>query len=257
MAGSPDLFVVCKNCGSEVSPYITECPYCGQRLRKRAPKIERDAEGGSRPKVPRRLPKPTLGPLRHGEIPGIRIDETRRPYATILLVGLSVAGLILLAFVHKADVAVAGPIDGEWWRVATSPFVYSNPWYEFAAVLTIGIFGWLLERRHGPLLVLIVFFACGSGGIAAAAAVQVDPVALGGNGAALGLLLAWAVPVLLARRARADSDDDADLLGVLVLGLLVAAMPLATPDANAIAEGVGAVGGLVAGLGLSQVGPRR
>ena len=37
----PDLFVVCKNCQAEVSPYVTECPYCGTRLRKRAPKIER------------------------------------------------------------------------------------------------------------------------------------------------------------------------------------------------------------------------
>ena len=37
----PDLFVVCKNCGSEVSPYVTECPYCGQRVRKRAPKLDR------------------------------------------------------------------------------------------------------------------------------------------------------------------------------------------------------------------------
>jgi membrane associated rhomboid family serine protease len=255
MAGSPDLFVVCKNCGSEVSPYITECPYCGQRLRKRAPKIERDAEGGSRPKAQRKLPKPTLGPLRHGEIPGIRADETRRPYVTIALVALSVAGLILLAFVGKADVAVAGPIDGEWWRVASSPFVYANPWYEFAAVLTIGIFGWLLERRHGPLVVLVLFFACGSGGIAAAAALQSDPVAIGGNSAALGLLLAWAVPVLLGRRR--GHDDDADLLGVLALGLLVAAMPLATPDANVVAAGVGAAGGALAGLALSRVGPRR
>ena len=42
MAPGPELFVVCKSCGSEVSPYITECPYCGARLRKRAPKIERD-----------------------------------------------------------------------------------------------------------------------------------------------------------------------------------------------------------------------
>src|SRR2546430_13697086 len=24
----------------EVSPYVTECPYCGTRLRKRAPKLE-------------------------------------------------------------------------------------------------------------------------------------------------------------------------------------------------------------------------
>src|SRR5437763_1167677 len=43
MARGADLFVVCKNCGSEVSPYVTECPYCGQRVRKRAPKIERQA----------------------------------------------------------------------------------------------------------------------------------------------------------------------------------------------------------------------
>ena len=47
----PDLFVVCKNCGSEVSPYVTECPYCGQRVRKRAPKIDR---GGGPPEPPKR-----------------------------------------------------------------------------------------------------------------------------------------------------------------------------------------------------------
>src|SRR5437867_7623899 len=41
-----DLNVICKNCGSEVSPYITECPYCGQRLRKRAPKLSRQDESG-------------------------------------------------------------------------------------------------------------------------------------------------------------------------------------------------------------------
>ena len=41
--GGPELFVICKNCGSEVSPYITECPYCGNRLRKRAPKLDREA----------------------------------------------------------------------------------------------------------------------------------------------------------------------------------------------------------------------
>src|SRR5688500_18760947 len=38
---APELSVVCKSCGSEVSPYVTECPYCGTRLRKRAPKLER------------------------------------------------------------------------------------------------------------------------------------------------------------------------------------------------------------------------
>ena len=41
---APELSVVCKNCGSEVSPYVTECPYCGQRLRKRAPELEREGD---------------------------------------------------------------------------------------------------------------------------------------------------------------------------------------------------------------------
>ena len=46
MASGPELFVVCKKCNSEVSPYITECPYCGTRLRKRAPNApERVQEG--------------------------------------------------------------------------------------------------------------------------------------------------------------------------------------------------------------------
>src|ERR1700709_630681 len=102
---APDLFVVCKNCQAEVSPYITECPYCGTRLRKRAPKIERpDAapkppqrEGrigvrrggggvGRRPAKPRstRAPKPAtprLGKLRSGEIPGLRGEEQPPPHA--------------------------------------------------------------------------------------------------------------------------------------------------------------------------------
>src|SRR5947209_6805866 len=28
MSSGPDLYLVCKSCGAEVSPYITECPYC-------------------------------------------------------------------------------------------------------------------------------------------------------------------------------------------------------------------------------------
>ena len=44
MAGTPDLFVVCKNCRAEVSPYITECPYCGHRLREHAEDLGSAAE---------------------------------------------------------------------------------------------------------------------------------------------------------------------------------------------------------------------
>jgi membrane associated rhomboid family serine protease len=255
MAGQqPDLFVVCKNCGSEVSPYITECPYCGQRLRKRAPKIDREADGSSRPRL-RKLPKPSLGPMRPGEIPGISWDETRRPYVTIAVLVLSTLGLLVLAFSDKTDVVVFGPIDGEWWRCATSAFVYANAWYQLSALLTIGIFGWLLERRHGPAVVLALFVLCGMGGIAAAAAIDTDPVAFGGNGAALGLLAAWAVPAVLARRR--GVDDDVDLAGTLALGLLVAAMPIATNDANPIAGTAGLLAGGAVGFLLAALQPRR
>src|SRR6476660_8049650 len=114
MAGTPDLFVVCKSCGSQVSPYITECPYCGTRLRKRAPKIEREG-GEARPRRPRRMPSPSLGPLRTGEIPGIRGDELRRPYATGVLVVLSLVGFLLLTIVATADIGFVGAPDNQWW----------------------------------------------------------------------------------------------------------------------------------------------
>jgi len=246
MAGAPDLFVVCKNCGSQVSPYITECPYCGNRLRKRAPKIERDEGGEGRPKKARRIPKPSLGPLRSGEIPGIRGDQTARPRATIALVALSVAGFLLLALVSLADIGVAGALGNEYWRIATSAFLYDNAWYQLACVLAIGLFGWRLELRHGPVFVVFLFLISAMGGIAMATAVDATPLAAGGNGAALAFLIAWVLPDL--RRQRAGEDHDGDLLGALVIFVVVLLMPVAVPEANAVAGAVGLAAGALAGL---------
>jgi membrane associated rhomboid family serine protease len=249
MASSPDLFVVCKNCGSEVSPYITECPYCGTRLRKRAPKIERDGTV-SEPKPKPKKPKKEKPPRERPERPPISARLDSRPYATLFLVVASLFGYLVLSVVGRSDIAVAGPIGDEWWRVATSPFVYGNVWYELAAVTGIGIYGWLLERRHGPFPVLVLFVLCGMGGVALTAAIDPTPLAIGGNGAALGLLCAWAVPDLLAR-ARGQ-EYDGDLLGTLMLALVILVMPLATPEASAIAGFAGAAIGLLAGLLLAR-----
>jgi membrane associated rhomboid family serine protease len=251
--GGPDLFVICKNCSSEVSPYITECPYCGARLRKRAPKIER---GTGEPKVPRvrRPPKPSLGRLKAGEIPGIRGDETKRPVVTIALVLLSAFGFMSLAFVARSDVALF-VLDGDPWRYVTAAFVYGNGWYQFAALLAIGLFGWRLELRHGPVLVALLFAVCGVGGLAAATAAEEQFFVLGANGAALGLLAAWAVPILIARR-RGDDDDDADLIGAGVIFLVNVLMPVAVPVASAVAGAAGMVAGILAGLVLARVNPR-
>src|SRR5215203_3633003 len=156
MASGPDLFVVCKSCNSEVSPYITECPYCGTRLRKRAPKLDK----GGTPRASRRRERPKLSRLKPGEIPGVKADG--RPYATILLVLASIvvslcfrAGILPLRYLD--DLVATSPLDGEYWKLVTQLFVYFNSTgYEIAALSAVFLFGWLLERRHGawaPLLV--------------------------------------------------------------------------------------------------------
>jgi membrane associated rhomboid family serine protease len=255
MAQMPDLNVVCKNCGNEVSPYITECPYCGNRLRKRAPKIERDGTV-SEPRKARKGRKsrkptaPRLSRFRSNEIPGIRGEFTARPYATMLLVVLSLFGYLLLFAVDVFDVGVYGPIDGEWWRVATSPFLYSSVWYELAAVTAIAIFGWLLERRHGRVVVLALFALCGMGAAALTVALDPTPFAVGGNGAALGLLCAWVVPDLVARRR--GEEYDGDLLGTAVFAVVLLLMPLAVTEASAIAGFAGGAAGMLAGLLLAR-----
>src|SRR6516165_1283394 len=141
--GGQDLFVICKNCQSEVSPYITECPYCGSRLRKRAPKLDREGRVTERK---RRAPAPSLPRLRRGEIPGIRAEA--RPYATIGLVIAGMVGTLLwrTTVVSLHEIIVFGKPGTHWWRLITSPFVYNNVGYSFVALGTIALFGWLIKR---------------------------------------------------------------------------------------------------------------
>jgi membrane associated rhomboid family serine protease len=256
MPGRPELFVLCKNCGREVSPYITECPYCGARLRKRAPKIERD-RGEALPRG-RRAARPGLGarraPRRHAPR-GPHGDLGGRPVVTFTLVVLSLFGFISLAFVTPGDL-VLRTISDDPWRYLTAAFAYGNGWYQFAALTAIGLFGWRLELRYGPVLVLALFILAGIGGIAAAVALDPAALPLGANGAALGLTAAWAVPIALAR-GRDEDDGEADLLGASVIFVTVAAMPIATHDADALAGVVGLAVGAVAGLALDMFERRR
>lgn len=246
MPQAPDLFVVCKSCGSEVSSYVTECPYCGTRLRKRAPKLDAPELTDRR----RTTAAPRLPKLRAGEIPGLSPDPTRRPYATIVLVVACALGTIALAAFAPSQVALVGPIDGEWWRVATSPFFADNLWYAVACMVTIAVFGTLLEQRHGPVVVVLVFCAAGMGGIAAAAALETIPLALGANGAALGLIGAWVVrPVLETRRGE---EPEADLVGAAIMAAVLLLMPLVVPEASPTAGAVGLLVGLLAGAALAR-----
>ncbi len=250
--GNPELFVVCKSCGSEVSPYITECPYCGNRLRKRAPKIDRDGRVTERR---RRRPAPTLPRLRRGEIPGIRAES--RPYATIALVLTGIVGCLLwrTSLIGLHTISVLGEKPGShWWRLITSGFVYNNTGYAFITLGAIAIFGWLLERRHGPLPVIALYAVGAIGGTAAAASLYSVPFVLGANGGALALVVAWAIPDVIALRH--GDEIDGDLLGALAIGLAVALMPLVVPTSAWIADLVGVLGGIAIGLPLALTEPQ-
>ena len=252
----PDLFVVCKNCGSEVSPYVTECPYCGQRVRKRAPKIDRS---GGEPQPKRRARPRKLPRLRADEIAGIAPDT--RPYATV---GLLLA-CILLVLVYAADrtldlgyliVAPDAPAlaQDEVWRWFVSPFLHADQLgYAFVALVAVGIFGTLLERRFGPLPVVAIFVLAGAAGSALAVLVETPPLlenppiyaVTGANGAALGLLCAWLIDD--RRAARRGEDRENDLLGVYVIAVVLVLLSLTSEEANIAA----AVGGALAGSLLS------
>ena len=243
----PDLFVVCKNCSAEVSPYVTECPYCGQRVRKRAPKIGPDGS----PQTGRLRRRPKLPKLRPGEIPGIAPETP--PHATRLLIALSLLAMIVSASndVTYYDLgALIFPIDGDWWRVAATPFLHDNLGYAFIALTATGIFGMHLERRFGRLVPVLIFVGAGAAGAALSNVADVLP-AVGANGAALGLLCAWLVDDRSAARRGADREND--LLGVYVIAGLLLALSLATEDASVVAALAGAATGGIAGLLLTSI----
>ena len=219
----PDLFVVCKNCGSEVSPYVTECPYCGQRVRKRAPKIDRSgrraaaqAAGAAAPKLPR---------LRAERDRGHRA-RTRGRTRRCALIAPVAAGRRWSWPRRGPDLDRrrdrSCPLDDEVWRWFATPFVHDSLGYQFVTLVAVGIFGTLLERRFGLVPVVAGVRArrggrrgargarwrcrrCSSNGLYAV---------LGANGAALGLLCAWLVDDRLA--ARRGDERDNDLIGVYV-----------------------------------------
>jgi membrane associated rhomboid family serine protease len=249
MSSGPDLFVVCKSCGSEVSPYVTECPYCGTRLRKRAPKLDKGGVPKGRP--PRT--RPSLSRLRPGEIPGIRVD--RRPYGTILLVLASVLVTLgaRIGVYDPLELVLYTGVDGELWRSVTTLFVYGGTGYEVATLAAVFFFGWMLERRHGPLVPILVFLIAGAGGMLVASAGGNVSLAAGGNGAALGLVGAWAMRDVLGRRR--GQPDESDLLGALAVAALLVCIPLVAQEADALAGLAGGVIGV--GLGLVLARPAR
>jgi membrane associated rhomboid family serine protease len=255
----PDLFVVCRNCGSEVSPYVTECPYCGQRVRKRAPKLDRS---GGEPQPKRKRRRPTLPRLRSEEIAGIAPDT--RPYGTFALILLCLASILL--FEARKPTLTQSPIDlgyilvptgEEVWRFFAAPFLFQDQiGYAFVTLVALGIFGTLLERRFGAFVVALVFVLSGAAGMALTALVETPPLftndqvffVFGANGATLGVLCAWLVDDRMAARRTGDREND--LLGVYVIAVALVLLSVAEEAANIGAAVGGALAGTLLGLAL-------
>jgi membrane associated rhomboid family serine protease len=248
-----ELSVICKNCGSEVSPYVTECPYCGARLRKRAPKLERRGDGLEA--RPRRGPASRLFRIK---LPSRGAAGAHRPYATLAAILVS-AALLLIERATGASLADLGgltaPLHGEWWRFLTAPFAYVDIGYLFVVAVGLAIFGIGIERRLGSGATAVLLLACGSLGMLAASGIagaRGDVVVIaGGNGMALGAVAAW----FAIRRAESHHaiDQDYDRIGVVVAAAVLLALPIFESTADPFAGLVGgAVGGL-AGLAVSAL----
>ncbi len=230
-----------------MSPYVTECPYCGQRVRKRAPKIERGDEEPRRRSRARRAP--SLPKLRRGEIPGIRLDT--RPYATIALVLVALIASLAWATGNVTIRDLGGvyggvPFGDDWWRLVAAPFVHDNAGYEFVALVAVGVFGSALERRFNRFVPIALFLAAGAAGIGLVVALDAGD-AWGANAGAIGLLSAWTVEWRLTR-----NDSDTDRVGLWVFAAVLFGLSAAWQPANIVAAVAGAAVGAIGGFALAQ-----
>lgn len=262
MAG-PELSVVCRNCGSEVSPYVTECPYCGTRLRKRAPKLEREGDEirvreGRRERRMRRDAERRMRRIERSE----RLEDlASRPAATgVLLLASAVMFVVYAASgLDESQLgAVVGSPGGEWWRYLTSSFIYVDAGYLFVCGLALAIFLPPVERRIGSVAAGLLALATGALGMLAAVGLDSAlgddfPVAAGGNAMALGVLAAYLA--LREPERRAEPEESYDPIAVAVAAVVLLALPLvesyADPWAAIGGAVVGGACGLVATLTLS------
>lgn len=249
-----ELSVVCKNCGAEVSPYVTECPYCGTRIRKRAPKLERHGDE-LQARETRRARRRRRAAERRARAPKLAFLATERPYVAVAAI-LGPAALLVVQraadlSLSSLGVIVAGVDSTDWWQYLAAPFVYDDLGYLFVIALAMALFVPYLERRLGVVATLIFLIACGA--LGALAAPGLDDalgdgftLVAGGNGIALGAVGAWWI--LRRADARDDPTEEYDWIPVAVAACVLLLLPLVEDLANPWAGVVGGLVGLACGF---------
>jgi membrane associated rhomboid family serine protease len=259
-----EFFVICSNCGSEVSPYVTECPYCGKRLRKSAPDLKKQKKADEKEERKAEKRRERLKAQYEGgasAAPGAWLETSSRPIATISLVTIAVVSSILAAseIPHVSgwmlSNLVYNPFVHEFSStptvLLTAPFIHLSAGYAFVCLMGFAIFGAGVERRFGAWAVVALWFFTGALGVGLK--VLVDPThgALGAMACVAGALFAWTLYVVNKEDLR-----DYDGLGLAAIAFVVCALPLATDAASVWMLMGGAIAGLIFGFVLTRLPAR-
>ena len=151
-----ELSVVCKSCGSEVSPYVTECPVLRHPASQAGPEAGAPRRRAGRRGEPARSPPSrapgaqgaqaaTRRPVAHRRAP-LRDDRPRssaRPRSWSSRGPPSFRSRTW----GSSWARRASPTD--WWHYLAAPFVYDDLGYLFAIGLAMALFVPGLERRLG------------------------------------------------------------------------------------------------------------
>lgn len=254
-----ELFVICSNCSSEVSPYVTECPYCGQRLRKRAPdikKAKKQEEKHARKEEKRANRKrEKIRAQYEGGGTAAYLYSPAQPRMTIALVVVAIVSSLLAKagfseISEFMDLHLAYYEGGEngLWTFVTTPFLQYWPGYGFVCLGVFAMFGSGIERRFGWWAVLLVWLIGGAFGVAAEALIAPTASTFGAYGAAACAFVTWMIVVLAQEDLR-----DKDAYGLMAVAGVLCALPLATDAASAWTLIGGIVGGGICGGVLSRV----
>lgn len=290
MAGQAELFTVCSSCGQQVSTFVTECPYCGTRLQKRAPRLDRkDGDLEALLRLPTLEPDRTLRekdgdddvvvPLkrkRRSIAPKVPRSSTGKPrkvpgrprrkqkkqasayategkaYATFAILLISLIGLPVQQLLTANDLLL---LDGSAaWRAVTASVLFTNTWSALAVLTTFGVFGWLWERRAGltgTAVVVVAFLVAGVGGLLLDRELASDVTVVYFGSAGAAIALATAWIVAELRAIRANEALDGDVAGAVTLLAVPIATTALTADAIPYSIVLGLVLGAVSGLALS------
>ena len=80
-----------------------------------------------------------------------------------------------MVFVDRGRLGIVSHLSDDPWRAVTSVFVYDNALVRARGAAGDRIYGWRLELRHGPAVVVVLFLLGGVGGIATAGALESTP----------------------------------------------------------------------------------